>query len=252
MHSAKISQKKKYSVESELIRTFTHNKPMGKRQPAQKKSSSKSPNRPLPQAAKTIYFVFNLFISFTRRHPFLCLTGMWVLMISLGWMSAKGILYADSAPLEAEKTTETVVEASQPQPQPRSYQQNQATASSFGALIILALCCAGTTLLLARQLRPVKPQPQRRAVVKQRTSAQPTQPTKSSPKARVVAPQPARPTVPQSPPPVQPVPVAQVAQPAAAPRTNQPVSYQVAQRSVRLEGEPELVDLMDIRNRRAI
>jgi hypothetical protein len=244
MRLGKISQKKKYSVESELIRTFTHNKPMGKRQPAQKKPSSKA-TRPAPAAAKTAYFVFNLFVSFTRRHPFLCLTGMWLLMIWLGWMSAQGIFYADSSPLESEKTTETVVQANQPQPQPRNYQSNQA-ASSFGALIVLALCCAGTTLLLARQLRPVKPTPQRRAVVKQRGNAQhsSTQSARRPAQPRATAPQPAASQVPSAPqaPAVPPPPM----------RANQPVSYQVSRQSPRKEGEPDLADLMDIRNRRAI
>lgn len=181
---------------------------MGKRPASQPKKSSKAPNRHSPQAPGTVPVAFNLFILFTRRHPFLCLTGTWLVMLMLGWVSIRGLVYTDASPLESEKTQAEVVAAA---PQPQVVQPSQA-ASSFGMLVILALCCAGATLLLARQLRPVKPTSQRR-VLNRSMKFQPQHP----------APQPAIAVAPPPPSPPQTQPA-----PPPAPRPAQPISYQVA------------------------
>jgi hypothetical protein len=227
---------------------------MGKRHGSQPQKKSKTPDRPSAPAARAIPVVFSLFIVFTRRYPFLCLTGVWIVMLMLGWVSVRGIIYTDSSPMEAEKTTADVVANKPPQP---LFAQPDQTASSVGMLIILALCCAGTTLLLARQLRPVKPVAQRRVL--QRT-AKGQRPTSGQSQTTVVQPLAGQPIV-------QPIaqPVAQsMPQPTAqpTPRAAQPVSYQVGRpQTVQVSvvppdqeapmdwGEKGLANLMDIRKR---
>jgi hypothetical protein len=91
-------------------------------------------------------------LHFAQRHPFICLFATWGAILYFGWLAAKGLSYTNPAPLEPPKPEVT---AKAPQPAFRI----DTPATSFGLLAIVAGSCAVTSVLLAKQLRPVKSTP---------------------------------------------------------------------------------------------
>lgn len=122
-------------------------------------------------------------------------------MMLLGWMAIAGLTYTNSAPLE-------VADAPQPEAQPQRVEPHK-PATSFGLLVMVTATCAGASVLLARQLRPVKPAPRR--AIKPLTAPKPA-------RSRSV-PQQSTPTPPPIP---QQIPTFQPPQAAIAPRSRVP------------------------------
>lgn len=111
-----------------------------------------------PQASQGKATGLRILLHLTQRHPILFWTGAWLGMVFVSWLAIWGLTYTNPAPLEvAEKPQPEVVEKKQPETevQPRT------PATSFGLLAAVAISCAATSVLLARQLSPVKPAPRR-------------------------------------------------------------------------------------------
>ncbi|MBW4442910.1 MAG: hypothetical protein KME10_17060 [Plectolyngbya sp. WJT66-NPBG17] len=98
-------------------------------------------------------------LHFAQRHPFICLLAVWSSFLFFGWLAVSGLTYTNPAPVEVAQSP---VAESKP-PSPFEFSK---PANTFGLLAIVTASCAVTSVLLARQLRPVKPAP-RRAVKRQ-------------------------------------------------------------------------------------
>lgn len=91
-------------------------------------------------------------LHFAQRHPFICLFATWGAILYFGWLAARGLTYTNSAPLETPKPQATAKA-------PQANSHIPTPASSFGLLAIVAGSCALTSVVLAKQLRPVKSSP---------------------------------------------------------------------------------------------
>lgn len=74
-------------------------------------------------------------------------------MLFFGWLAIKGLTYINPASLE-------VAESPKPEAAAQPFKIDKPT-SSIGLLAIVAASCAATSIMVARQLRPVKPAPRR-------------------------------------------------------------------------------------------
>lgn len=128
-------------------------------QPNQSKvTQAKSNSARAPQASPGKATGLRILLHLTQRHPILFWTGAWLGMVFVSWLAIWGLTYTNPAPLEVtEKPQPEVVEKKQPatEVQPRT------PATSFSLLAAVAISCAATSVLLARQLSPVKPAPRR-------------------------------------------------------------------------------------------
>lgn len=166
---------------------------MGNRSAASSKRSAKPVRRTSPPTG------FRLLIFWAQRHPFLSLAGVWLTMMLLGWMAIVGLTYTNSAPLE--------VAAPQPEAQPQRVEPHK-PATSFGLLVMVTATCAAASVLLARQLRPVKPAPRRAIKPLPAPTSRSRSPQQSTPTP---------PPIPQQIPTLQPPPTP-IAQPQSRPR----------------------------------
>lgn len=105
-------------------------------------------------------------MALVQRYPVLLLSGVWVLWVVIIGFSVKGLLHVDTFEVEPPQP-EIVADAPQiPELKP---QLQAKPASSFGLLAAIAVSCGVTSLLLAKQFTPAKPQ--RGLVFKHQTAA---------------------------------------------------------------------------------
>jgi hypothetical protein len=121
-----------------------------KQKPTQPKPTQQKPTQKKPIAKKQSGF--RLLLHLLQRHPLLSLVVVWGSIIYFGWLAISGLTYTNPAPLE-------VVES--PQPAVSQPVEMDKPATSLGMLAIVAVSCAAGSVMLARQLRPAKPEPRR-------------------------------------------------------------------------------------------
>lgn len=109
--------------------------------------------------------LLNPLVAFVQRYPILVWSGVWVLLALMIWLGVRGLLHVDTLEVESPQP-EVVTNIPQvPQLEP---QLQAKPASSFGLLAAIAVSCGVTSLLLAKQFTPAKPQ--RKLVLKRQTA----------------------------------------------------------------------------------
>jgi hypothetical protein len=175
------------------------------------------------QSPQNTAWVLRILLYLTQRHPILFWTGSWLGMVLISWLAISGLTYTNPAPLEegVEKPKLEVVKPTPPEPQV----QPRTPATSFGLLAAVAISCTATSVLLARQLRPVKPAPRR--FTRRPSSSTPKPTVKPTPNASIA-------TVAPKPPVAQPENLTPMATPA-----NRSTGWEAA----------KLADMLDIRQK---
>ncbi|MBW4540533.1 MAG: hypothetical protein KME43_15505 [Myxacorys chilensis ATA2-1-KO14] len=232
---------------------------MGKRNDNSRALVSKATPRSLNRAIATTRFTCRLLLYLTQRHPILFWTGSWLVLVLISGISLKGILQIDVSPPQTEQAqSEVVVQA----PAPVQYSA-QESASSFGLLAAVVVCCGAASMLLARQLRPAKATPRfqgklaSRSLVQRNAAPASTalHPRPPAPSPLKTAPQSVRRSAPNAPrSSAQPRPAKPVAaRSAAVAEPRQPKVKVVPQYEHPLDWtEPGLAEMMDIRKHDSI
>ncbi|MGG6266944.1 hypothetical protein ACQ4M3_30995 [Leptolyngbya sp. AN03gr2] len=169
----------------------------------QNMSATRSNKRSTTQKPSAKSTAFHLLLHLVNRHPFFCLFTVWSSFLFFGWLALSGLTYTNPAPLE-------VAESPKPEVQATPFQLSK-PINTFGLILLVTSSCAITSMLLAKQLRPVKSTPRRvvkrqapptRETVQSRPPVRSTRPpiaqqaraiAKSAPKPEVISP--ARPVV---------------------------------------------------------
>lgn len=107
----------------------------------------------------------NPMVAFVQRYPLLLWSGVLVLLVLMSWISVTGLLHVDTFAVEQPQPEITADAPQTPQLEPRLQAK---PASSFGLLAAIAVSCGVTSLLLAKQFTPTKPQ--RRLVLKRQAA----------------------------------------------------------------------------------
>lgn len=196
--------------------------------------AKQKPTKPKSKATKSTP---RILFHFVQRHPIILLFAVWGVVIYFGWLAIAGLTYINPAPVEAPKP-EAITEA------PKPFRIDR-PASSFGLLAVVAGSCAVTSVLLARQLRPVKPAPRtsaKRVVIDpkpKRELRSRQERSRSSANSR------------KSTPPIKPVtmsPAQAIAKPAPKPPVRPPVVTVLPPEDSPFEmSDPSLAEMMDIR-----
>ncbi|MCY7323578.1 MAG: hypothetical protein LH660_17680, partial [Phormidesmis sp. CAN_BIN36] len=97
----------------------------------------------------------NPMVAFVQRYNILVWSGVWVLLVLMIWLGVRGLLHVDT--LEVESPQPEIV-ADTPQVPQLEPQLRAKPASSWGLLAAIAVSCGVTSLLLAKQFTPAKPQ----------------------------------------------------------------------------------------------
>jgi hypothetical protein len=167
----------------------------------QNMSATRSASRSTTQKPSAKLTAFHLLLHLGKRHPFFCLFTVWSSFLFFGWLALSGLTYTNPAPLESPK----------PEVQAAPFQLSK-PINTFGLVMLVTSSCAITSVLLAKQLRPVKPAPRR--VVKRQAALSETvrsrQPVRSArpsiaqqarsisntvPRPEIIPPTPTRPVV---------------------------------------------------------
>ncbi|BAU12275.1 hypothetical protein LEP3755_28040 [Leptolyngbya sp. NIES-3755] len=169
----------------------------------QNMSATRSNTRSTTQKPSANSTAFHLLLHLASRHPFLCLFTVWSSFLFFGWLAISGLTYINPAPLEG---------AESPKPEVQTPFELSKPINTFGLVLLVTSSCAITSMLLAKQLRPVKSTPRRvvkrqapptRETVRSRPPVRSNRPpiaqqaraiAKSAPKPEVIPP-PARPVV---------------------------------------------------------
>ena len=106
----------------------------------------------------------SLMVAFVQRYSILLWSGVLILLVLMSWISVTGLLHVDTFEVEQPQPEITADAPQTPQLEPRLQAK---PASSFGLLAAIAVSCGVTSLLLAKQFTPTKPQ--RRLVLKRQT-----------------------------------------------------------------------------------
>lgn len=112
----------------------------------QNMSATRSNARSTTQKPSAKLTAFHLLLHIAKRHPFLCLLAVWGSFLFFGWLAVSGLTYTNPAPLESPK----------PEVQAAPFQLSK-PINTFGLVMLVTSSCAITSVLLAKQLRPVKP-----------------------------------------------------------------------------------------------
>lgn len=119
----------------------------------QNMSATRSSTRSTPRKPSAKRTAFHLLLHIANRHPFFCLFAVWGSFLFFGWLAVSGLTYTNPAPLEAAQSPK-------PEAQAAPFQLSK-PVNTFGLVMLVTASCAVTSVLLAKQLRPVKPAPRR-------------------------------------------------------------------------------------------
>ncbi|GAP95804.1 hypothetical protein [Leptolyngbya sp. NIES-2104] len=115
----------------------------------QNMSATRSNTRSTPRKPSAKLTAFHLLLHIAKRHPFFCLFAVWGSFLFFGWLAVSGLTYTNPAPLE-------VAQSPKPEAQAAPFQLSK-PVNTFGLVMLVTASCAVTSVLLAKQLRPVKP-----------------------------------------------------------------------------------------------
>ncbi len=191
--------------------------------PLQNVTAPRSTKRTIDRKPTPKHSSLRFLLHFVQRHPFICLLAVWSSFLFFGWLAITGLTYINPAPLEVVATPQPSAES-----QPTTPFELSKPANTFGLLAIVTVTCAASSVLLARQLRPVKPAP-RRAIKRQPA---PTMEALRSPRSPKPIAKPHPPTV----------------KPTIAVKPRPPVVAVLTEDETPLEiGNATLADMLDIR-----
>lgn len=119
------------------------------------RSTKRSTQQKPEQKSRTKHSGFRFLLHFAQRHPFICLFAVWSSFLYVGWLAMTGLTHISQAPLEVVQSPQSA------EPQSASSFELSKPGNAFGLLAIVTASCAVTSVLIARQLHPVKSAPRR-------------------------------------------------------------------------------------------
>jgi hypothetical protein len=246
---------------------------MENRPPPPQEAGPQNASKPkLSTSNRLVEMTARVLLYMTQHHPIIFWTGSWLGMALIAWVAMTGLTYTNTAPLEVAASPEPTTLASpysnsvqrshpsitthSPHSEPQ-FQSNK-PATSFGLFAAVAASCAAASVLLGRQLRPVKPTSKRgvRRLSESRLATQSTttNPERTARRLTKQVPQEVAPSSPTAEPSVQPTAATtlrpinakdtEIKKPASKPNTTAIPDDE----TILLDwGDANFVDMMDMR-----